>query len=173
MPEANIQLLEAQLKLFYQGGESQLNYIAQPDFSFTPVQSEEIDVVLSQAAFEHFDDIERTVRESSELVVPGGYFLAVIDFQTHTRFLRERDPLNIYRYNKHLYNILKFRGSPNRVRPNQYVDILKEYGWDNIIFEPSKSAPRDYISSVRPYICKEYRSDENLPVLSGILFAQK
>lgn len=173
VPEANIQLLGAQLKLFYQGGRSQLNYFAQPDFSFTPIQSEKIDVILSQAAFEHFDDIERTVRESSELTVRGGYFLAVIDFQTHTRFLRERDPLNIYRYNKHLYDTLKFRGSPNRIRPKQYVEILKKYGWGNITFEPSKLAPKDYINSVKPYIHKEYRSDESLPVLSGILFAQK
>ena len=57
-----------------------------------------IDMVFSQAAFEHFDDIESTILQLNKVCKSGATFVAEINLKTHSRWIRDKDPDNIYRY---------------------------------------------------------------------------
>ena len=173
IPCANINDLKYQLQLFYEGRNDRLNYIYDKNFSFSRLQSEMIDIVFSQAAFEHFDNIENTLRNVSEIVSDGGWILSVIDFQTHTRWIRERDPLNIYRYSDKIYKILSFKGIPNRLRPDDYIRYLEKFGWKDIKFVPKKRLSQKELEIISPYLYGRFSNCENIDILNGIVFARK
>lgn len=95
-----------------------------------------IDLVFSQAAFEHFDDIGHTVEQLSIVCKPGAMIVAEIDLKTHSRWIRDKDPNNIYRYSNEIYSAFWFRGIPNRVRPYQYREAFERNGWTDIKITP-------------------------------------
>ena len=173
IPRANINDLKYQLQLFYEDKSDRLNYIYDKNFSFSRLQSEMIDIIFSQAAFEHFDDIETTLRKVSEIISNGGWMLLVIDFQTHTRWIRERDPLNIYRYSDKIYKIMSFKGIPNRLRPDDYIRYLEKFGWKDIKFVPKRKLNHAELSITRPYLYDRFSGCKDIDILSGIVFARK
>jgi SAM-dependent methyltransferase len=114
-----------------------IRYLVSPDFSPAgALEKNSIDIVFSQAAFEHFIDVDRVFRELSEVVKPGGVLVAEVDLKTHSRWVRDKDPNNIYRYSESIYNIFSFPGAPNRMRPFQYKELLAKYGWADIRIIP-------------------------------------
>jgi SAM-dependent methyltransferase len=138
-PQANFEIIRNELKDAKAGKPSRLNYVVRDDFDIVSAFGEgSIDVVFSNAAFEHFDDIESTFSQLSKVCKPGAILVAGIDLQTHSRWIREEDPNNIYRYPSYLYNRFWFRGIPNRVRPFQYKNALERCGWTDIIITPAK-----------------------------------
>jgi len=166
--------LSRQLELTKKGKNERLNYVCDPSFNMNRFKDEDIDLVLSNAAFEHFDDIETTFSQLTDIVRPGGTLLAEIDLSTHTRWIRDKDPLNIYRYAPSYYQALKFCGSPNRVRPYQYADYLDKKGWSNIKIIPYRTLSKDYVEHVKPHLSKCYQSPENtMEALSVILCATR
>lgn len=173
IPFANVNDLKYQLQLFYEGKSDRLNYIYDKDFSFSRLESEMIDIVFSQAAFEHFDNIENTLGEVSEIISDGGWLLAGIDFQTHTRWIRERDPLNIYRYSDLIYKIFYFQGILNRLRPDYYIRCLEKFGWKDVKFVPKRKLSQEELEIIRPYLYGRFSKCENIDVLNGILSARK
>ena len=124
--------LRRQLRLSLSQSPEKLDYRYQPDFDLRIFDRSSIDIVFSQAAFEHIDDPVRTISTLSELVTPGGVVVILIDFMTHSRWIRDRDPLNIYRYPDSIYNLFSFSGIPNRFRPYQYKQIFENKGWENV-----------------------------------------
>lgn len=173
VPNADPELLRKQLKLFYEGGNGQINYICDKGFSFSGLKSEKIDIVLSNATFQLLDDVENTIKEISLLVNSGGCIISGIDLQTHTRFLRQKDPLNIYRYAEPAYKHLSFRESPNRVRPYEYKGLLEKYGWEGIVFVPRRSLAQDQLRAAKPYLYGKFKECGDMDILSGTLFARK
>lgn len=114
-------------------GMRRIRYVAREDFDLArALEPESIDVVFSNAAFEHFDDVEATVRRLTRVVKPGGKLVAVIDLQTHSRWIRDKDPNNIYRYPRWLYRLFYFPGQPNRVRPAEYRSFFERNGWIDV-----------------------------------------
>ena len=92
---------------------------------------------------------------------PGGYFVSRFDLQTHELGVRDRDPLNIYRFGDQLYKRLSFKASPNRVRTDQYKQYL-ENDWDAEV-EPARLLDEDYVEAVVPSLTprfKEYGKEE-------------
>jgi SAM-dependent methyltransferase len=133
----NINFLREQLDRARTGGPSQLNYIVRDDFDLTSAFGRNsIELVFSQAAFEHFDDIETTIAQLSAVCRPGAVIIAEIDLQTHSRWIREQDPNNIYRYSQRVYETFRFRGIPNRVRPYEYQRLFERYGWGSVEIVP-------------------------------------
>lgn len=173
IPLADINDLKFQLQAFYEGRNNRLNYIYDKNFSFSQLKSEKIDVVFSHAAFEHFNNIEKTFGQLSQVVKKDGYILSVIDFQTHTRWIREKDPLNIYRYSDKLYNFLSFQGSPNRLGSYEYISFLKKFGWGDIKFLPIKKLSQLEVGITKPYLYGRFNSCSDIDILSGVLFAKK
>lgn len=170
----DVAALRHQLELRRKGLESKINYICDRNFDLRRFSAERIDLVFSQAAFEHFDDIPGTFAQLSEVVVPGGILIVEIDLSTHTRWIRDRDPLNIYRYPDFYYNFFKFRGSPNRLRPYQYKNLLEKNGWKDVRIIPSRLLDDGYMNSVKNRLSRKFTAPENhMEQLSVMLCATR
>ena len=136
-PTGDIERLRAELDALEAGVPSKLRYTVRESLDLAAaVGTGTMDLVVSQAAFEHFDDVESVVRELSRVCRPGAVLVAEIDLKTHSRWIRDRDPNNIYRYPDVIYDAFHFRGSPNRVRPHQYREVFECCGWTNIHVSP-------------------------------------
>lgn len=119
------------------GAASRLRLAVRSDFDFAAAFGpDSIDLVFSQAAFEHFDDIDHTVERLTRVCKPGALIVAEIDLKTHSRWIRDKDPNNIYRYSDAVYERFRFRGIPNRVRPYQYREIFQKHGWVDVTITP-------------------------------------
>jgi cyclopropane fatty-acyl-phospholipid synthase-like methyltransferase len=137
------------------------------------VGEKRFDRFLSCAAFEHFDDVADTLRRLTKTAKPGALLSILVDFKTHSRWIREVDPNNIYRYPDWLYRLFHFRGQPNRVRPNQYVKILKALGWTDIALTSVESASSRYLGRTSAHVSRTFLSDDSdLGVLVGIITAR-
>lgn len=170
----SISELTKQLDLTKNAKNENLNYICDPLFNINRFKDEGIDLVLSNAAFEHFDDIKKTFDQLSEIVKPGGTLLAEIDLSTHTRWIRDKDPLNIYRYSPLYYNMMKFSGSPNRIRPYQYAEYLNKSEWSNIQIIPYRTLNKNYVNHVNSNLSMCFQSSNNtMEALSFILCATR
>lgn len=170
----DIEYLKVQIDRCYKGKDSDIMYIVDKRFDILNIK-EKIDLVVSQATFEYFSNVEKTFKELSQIVRKGGYMVSEIDLQTHTSFIRNRDPLNIYRYNDFLWNLFRTKYSLNRVRAFEYKKILEKYGWHNVKVEPLRVLEKDYVEKIRPFLSKKYRKVdiEELKLLSIMLLAKK
>ena len=154
--------LYKQLSKTRSGENDRLNYVCNKDFDVTIFSSEGVDTVFSQAAFEHFDDISLTFSQLSQTVKPKAVLVAEVDLNTHTRWIRDADPLNIYRYRDSVYNFLKFSGSPNRIRPNEYVQILVDNGWHKVEIKPLTRVSENYLGKVKDNLAPRFRQEDSM-----------
>jgi SAM-dependent methyltransferase len=119
-------------------GQSKImEYLVEPDFDIAKaLRDRRFDLVLSNAAFEHFEDVKQVISELSAVTRKGAILVCNVDLMTHSRWIRQRDPNNIYRYADWLYRLMKFDGIPNRIRPQQYKAFLEENGWTDVKIVP-------------------------------------
>ena len=171
--DADIQRLAGSLHSLVSGAGGELNYVVRDDFDLVAAFGRRtIDVVFSQAAFEHFDDPEATIAGLSEICRPGAVIVAEIDLQTHSRWIRTKDPNNIYRYPDRLYNLFRFRGSPNRVRPYRYRELFEQHGWTNVLTTPLTTL--DGLSNGKSGLSRRFAGDVNqMDQLTLLLCATK
>ena len=167
----SIDVLREQLSLTSSGKNDKINYVCDPEFNLGNFKEEGVDLVFSQAAFEHFDDIPKTFEQMTEVVKPGAVLLAEIDLSTHTRWLRDVDPLNIYRYSSWYYNLTKFRGSPNRMLPSEYKTILEDLGWRNVKIIPRRVLDNSYVGRVLPVLPGKFKCAHNDLVNHSVILA--
>ena len=158
-----------------EGRDDLISYAFDPAFNARDLAGEKkFDLIVSNAAFEHFDDIDRTIREVSSRAAPGAFFIVGIDFQTHTRVIRERDPNNIYRFPAPLYQALHFPGQPNRRRPKDYVNALVREGWTNVVVRPVSIASPSYSNLTRGGLDSEFRDDDcDMHILTCFVAAER
>ncbi|MBI4681594.1 MAG: methyltransferase domain-containing protein [Nitrospirae bacterium] len=170
----NVDFAEEQLEKFQKGEDSGLCYVVDKNFNISDIP-EEVDIIITQVAFEHFDDVENAIKEMSIKIKKGGILFSHIDMNTHTRWIKDKDPLNIYRYNDLFWNMFKFKGSPNRVRIPQYVNYLEGNNWSNIVIEPRTVLEEEYVEKVLPTLSKKFRdlNVSEMKKLSFILMSKK
>jgi SAM-dependent methyltransferase len=125
--------------------DGRVTYTAREDFSIAAGVAPGIDIVFSNAAFEHFADVNSTIAQLSRVMNPGGIIVAEIDLQTHSRWIRDADPNNIYRYPEWLYRIFRFPGSPNRLRPSNYLKHFQAHGWTSITMTPANELSQELV----------------------------
>jgi SAM-dependent methyltransferase len=136
-PGVDTASLKSQIELTRLGLASRLRYVVREDFDLVSAfGSNTMDLVFSQAAFEHFDDVARTVQQLTAVCKPGAIIVAEIDLKTHSRWIRDKDPNNIYRYSDGVYGAFWFRGIPNRMRPYQYRELFERHGWCDVSIIP-------------------------------------
>lgn len=157
------------------GNSQRLNYHWSPDFNIAKaLGNRRVDLILSNAAFEHFDNIERTIKDFTAISEPGTILIASVDLQTHSRWIREKDPNNIYRYPNWLFGLLSFKGTPNRVRPHRYKEALERNGWGNVCIEPETTLDQSRVNSIHKHLDSQFRKEENQMSYTSIwIFATK
>lgn len=152
--------LVEELRRTQAGDSKKLNYHWRPDFNIADALGmTKVDIIFSNAAFEHFDNVPETVRAISAVSKSGTVIIASVDLKTHSRWIRKKDPINIYRYPKWLYRLLSFRGTPNRVRPFEYQKAFAENGWTKIKIEPSDKLDDVQYRSVSRHLANEFIGD--------------
>jgi SAM-dependent methyltransferase len=145
---------------------ARLRYCVDSDFDIARAfPDERFDLVLSNAAFEHFDDVHETLRQVYDILAPGGWLMAEIDLQTHTRWIRDKDPNNIYRYPRWLYRLFYFPGQPNRVRPGEYARLMHD--WDSVDMQSAN------VWTETRRVDPAFRRDAHLDWLSFVLTANR
>jgi SAM-dependent methyltransferase len=129
--------LKSQIERTRTGSASRLRCVVRKDFDLVSAfGTNTMDLVFSQAAFEHLDDVAHTVQQLSAVCKPGAMMVAEIDLKTHSRWIRVKDPNNIYRYSNGVYGAFWFRGMPNRMRPYQYRELFERHGWSDVSITP-------------------------------------
>jgi SAM-dependent methyltransferase len=172
--DCDVAFLKAELEKTSAGNNDKLNYVCRKDFDISAAGLQKIDIVFSQAAFEHFDDVDQTIASISAVTAPGSIMVVLIDLQTHSRWIRHKDPINIYRYARWLYRLFAFRGIPNRVRPYQYMAACERHGWSNIVIKAGVRLAEDRYRAVKNSLDKQFIDDRNqMDLLSAWLYATK
>lgn len=151
-----------------------LRYRVIPDFDLTKLAPARFDLVVSHSAFEHITRVDESFAQLAEVVSDRAHLVAEIDLQTHTRWIRDADPLNIYRYSRQLYRSFHFSGIPNRVRPDEYLEHLERAGWYDLRVYPRRVLEADYVRRIEPALAANFRGDvEQLAWMSIVLCASR
>lgn len=158
---STIENLKLQLELAQGEHRERLSFQHSKDFDLSIFPEEHFDLVVSNSAFQQFIDPVKTISQLSKIVKPGGQFVALIDLKTHSRFIKTKDPLNIYRYPDSYYRPLKFIGSPNRMRPYEYENAFISYGWTNIWISPRLLLKTEYVQKVKHSLNEKFTDDIN------------
>jgi len=170
--QADIDFLKEQLKEAKIGNPSRLNYQVRHDFDIVSAFGEStVDLVFSQSAFECFDDIDTTISHLSVVCKPGAVLVAEIDVRTISRWIRYKDPNNIYRYPRWLFNLFSFRGIPNRLRPYHYKEAFERAGWTDISIIPL--AKLDSHDQSYSGMHKDFTDDKNQMDYLSIMFCAR
>jgi SAM-dependent methyltransferase len=151
------------------------SYVVDPEFNLSKMaRGRDYDLIVSCATFEHLDFVEQTIQQLSRIAKPGCVLCAVIDFQTHSRWIREKDPNNIYRYSDFIYKLFYFPGQPNRVRPIEYINYLRKFGWTDIRIVPSALNKEAYLRTTEMFMHKNFRSsqEKQMLILGGHILAR-
>lgn len=167
--------IRSALEAIERGEPEPVSYVADPGFDVVrAAQGRGFDLVVSNAAFEHFEDVAATLAQVTAVARPGAAFLAAVDFQTHSRGVRSLDPNSIYRFSPGLYRVLAFPGQPNRWRPEDYRRALLGLGWRDAEIRPVDVADAAYLDWSRPGLWADFgQVNSAMDVLTGIVFAEK
>lgn len=131
------------------------------------------DLILSCAAFEHFDAIETTIEGLTKVAQSGCVSLHIVDLQTHTNVIRERDPNNIYRFSAWFYSLLAFPGQPNRKRPIDYVRAFERNGWVDVQVISAKSISRDQRETLMSGLAEQFSTPEmDMEMLDAVIISR-
>ncbi len=166
-------LLDALNKL-EQGEPGRLAYSCHSPLDLSVLAEDSIDFIFSQTVLEHLEHPEKTIEQMARVARPGTILVSEIDLQTHTRWIRDADPLNIYRYPDSLYRAFSFSGIPNRVRPDDYLGTLTRHGWTRIRLFPKRVLDPEYVKQVEPTLAPQFRGDlEHLGWMSLVICATR
>lgn len=130
------------------------------------------DLIVSCAAFEHYDNPAAAIAAMTQVARTGCEAVHIIDLQTHSRWIREQDPNNIYRYPEALYRLFAFPGQPNRQRPAGYVSDFEGAGWDDIRFVPSRTIEPALREASLRGLAAPFRGLDGMTILDGALTAR-
>ena len=171
---ADPQRIAAAAEAVCAGRDAPVGYAVEPAFDIVKAAgSRRFDAIVSNAAFEHFDDIGRTIADVTSVARPGALFLALIDFQTHSRVVREHDPNSIYRIPDGVYKALHFDGQPNRCRPRDYVEALRRNGWINPMVRSVDVTDPDYAAWSNDGLAPRFRdTGAQMEILTGVVIAE-
>lgn len=172
---AALEKLHEALERFEDGDEDgRLHYRVIPGFDLSKLAPRQYDLIVSHSAFEHITDVGKSFRDLDAITTDRAHLVTEIDLQTHTRWIRDADPLNIYRYSKGLYRSFHFSGIPNRVRPDEYLEHLEHAGWYDLRVYPRRVLDADYVRRVEAGLASPFRGDvEQLAWMSIVLCASR
>lgn len=130
------------------------------------------DLIVSCAAFEHYDNPAEAIAGLTQVARPGCESVHIIDLQTHSRWIRERDPNNIYRYPEAIYRLFRFPGQPNRHRPADYISSFAAEGWSDVRFVPSRTIASALREASLRGLAAPFAGRGDMTILDGALTAR-
>jgi len=170
----SVDVLRDQLHKCQENKGERLNYTHQKDFDLSILADADIDLVVSNSAFQQFDNPAKTIEQLSQLVRPGAYFIALLDLKTHTRWINQRDPLHIYRYSDTVYDKLRFKGAQNRYRPFEFKQMLEDHAWQNVAIIPRIQLLPSHLKKVQSTLSPRFQDTKNqMEYLTCIICAKK
>ena len=174
-PNLDLKELKKTISEIKIGISKKIDRVIKPDFDIeSSFPKNSIDLVFSQATFEHFEKVSQAIGSMSMVVKSGGILVAEVDFQTHSRWIRNHDPLNIYRYSPSIYRMFKYDGMPNRVRPFEYKQYLENNGWRDIWITPLKTLDKTSLKTTIPNLHRTFRSEnKEMGILTAMICATK
>jgi hypothetical protein len=157
------------------GTQEHFCYIWDPAFQLNRLASKRYDLVVSHRVLEHIVDIEKTFDALSSILSGNAVMVHEIDLVTHTRIVRELDPLNLLRYSKWIWKVLRFDGSPNRMRMNDYCEILRRLRYKDVVSLPVAFLDDSYVRRAKSHLWGTYKRtpEEDLTAKSFYLLARK
>ncbi|MCA6124951.1 hypothetical protein J6500_24095 [Bradyrhizobium sp. WSM 1704] len=154
-------------------GAREFGYAVGRDFDIPRLaEGRTFDLIVSCAAFEHYDSVPDAVAALTQVARPGCASVHIIDLQTHSRWIRENDPNNIYRYPEPLYRLFRFPGQPNRLRPADYVRAFSAEGWSDVRFVPSRTIDPSLRDVSLRGLATPFAGQQDMIVLDGALTAR-
>ncbi len=120
----------------------------------------EFDIILSQAVWEHIVDPETALLNLIKSAKKAAIIINEVDLSSHTRFIRDIDPLNLLRFGNSTYDILSFPGTPNRLRGSDYLQLSNKIGLQNTHIVPIKIVNDEYANSIRPVLPATFQKKE-------------
>ncbi|HLN74040.1 MAG TPA: methyltransferase domain-containing protein [Prolixibacteraceae bacterium] len=173
--QLDVSFLIEELDKTRNGHNDKLDYIYRKDFDIvSAVGSRKMDLIFSHASFEHFDDVNETIKQVSTVANPGAIIMGLVDLKTHSRWIRDKDPNNIYRYSERIYRLFSSSGTPNRFRPYQYKLAFEKYGWKNILIIPGRILEEVKLNFIKKHLDRKFREDKNqMDYLEMWLYATK
>jgi SAM-dependent methyltransferase len=128
------------------------------------------DLVVSNATLEHVEDVGGLFVSLRRLAAPGARMVHHVDGQTHMRWIKDVDPLNILRYSDRTYaRLLDFPGAPNRLRAEDYVEAARAAGWGEATIVPDRRADAGYLARTR--VARRFRRSAMLELLTFTVVA--
>jgi len=163
-------LSEYQLK----GWHKRFNYKIVSFPSLRELNNNKYDIILSQAVWEHISNPEATLFSLLKHAGENALFLNEVDMASHTRIIREIDPLNILRYEERIYKALAFPGTPNRWRSSDYLNLSNKAGLKDIKLIPTWRCSDEYVKKVSPHLAMPFkdRDADDLAILSCFWLAK-
>jgi ubiquinone/menaquinone biosynthesis C-methylase UbiE len=155
-------------------GTAEFGYAVGRDFDIPRLaEGRSFDLIVSCAAFEHYDSVPDAVASLTRVARPGCETVHIVDLQTHSRWIREHDPNNIYRYPEPIYRMFRFPGQPNRQRPADYVKAFQAQGWSDIEFVPSRTIDPGLRRASLRGLAAPFAGQGDMTVLDGALTARR
>lgn len=172
-PEGDAADRERARAIAHMPGAPEFGYAVGRDFDIPRLaEGRSFDLIVSCAAFEHYDDPAQAIASLTQVARPECQSVHIIDLQTHSRWIRERDPNNIYRYPEAIYRLFRFPGQPNRHRPADYVRSFAGEGWRDVRFVPSRTIePELHEMSLRG-LAAPFAGQNDMSILDGALTAR-
>lgn len=173
--KGDVKALEAELDMLNRGEPARLNYVSRDDFDLVAaLDDKRVDIIFSQAAFEHFEDINKTIEQLTSMASEDAVVVITVDLQTHSRWIRQKDPNNIYRYPAWLYRLFHFTGIPNRVRPHEYQAAFERNGWTAISIRPLTVLSEERLRAIQPHLYEPYcNKQSDMEYLTMLLCARR
>jgi len=136
------------------------------DAASLPFPDASFDVVISNAAFEHFLDPVAAAREQARVLAKGGVGIHQVDLRDHRDFSK---PLDFLRYEKNEWRRLNadMVCYTNRVRRKDLEKAFSETGLAVEVAQPTETAP--VAPDVRSQFHAEFRDRDDLETL-GVFF---
>ena len=154
-------------------GLREFGYAVGRDFDIPRLaEGRRFDLIVSCAAFEHYDHPASAIAAMTQVARPGCEAVHIIDLQTHSRWIREHDPNNIYRYPEALYRLFAFPGQPNRQRPADYVRGFESQGWSDVRFVPSRTIDPALREASLRGLAAPFAGRADMAILDGALTAR-
>lgn len=125
---------------------------------FLPKVNKKYDLIFSVSVLEHLWPADKIIQELSNNLTYSGIHAHVINFTDHGMFSTEHNRFYFRFIPSWIYNpIMKSAGRPNRILPDEFVEIFKKIGFESQIY-PLKT--HDNLLNFDKNICESITDKE-------------